>query len=94
MIRTDLLTTALLAVAVLAGGATAASADSCMVSDPTGTPLNVRDAPNGKVVGTLKNGSFVVMRDTVDVRGKRWAELQSTRPGGSVYVYREYVSCR
>jgi hypothetical protein len=26
------------------------------VTDPTGTPLNVLSAPNGKIIGTLANG--------------------------------------
>jgi hypothetical protein len=85
---------AILATAILAASLGAASADSCMISDPTGTPLNVRESPNGRVVGTLRNGSFVTMRDVVEVRGKRWAELASSRPGGTVYVLREYISCR
>jgi hypothetical protein len=30
----------------------------CIVTDPTGTPLNVRTEPqHGEIIGTLKNGS-------------------------------------
>jgi hypothetical protein len=86
--------TIFIAAAALAASLSAASADSCMISDPTGTPLNVRESPNGRIVGTLRNGSFVTMRDVVEVRGKRWAELTSNRSGGTVYVLREYISCR
>jgi hypothetical protein len=31
----------------------------CQVTDPTGTPLNVRDRPNGQVVNALRNGREV-----------------------------------
>jgi uncharacterized protein YraI len=82
------------AAVILAASLTAASAQQCMVSDPTGTPLNMRESPNGRIVGTLRNGVFVTLRDVVEVRGKRWAELAWDRPGGTVYVLREYVSCR
>jgi uncharacterized protein YgiM (DUF1202 family) len=28
----------------------------CTVADPTGTPLNIREEPNGKILGTWDNG--------------------------------------
>jgi hypothetical protein len=31
----------------------------CSVYDPTGTPLNIRTKPGGKVIGTIVNGSRV-----------------------------------
>ena len=31
----------------------------CIVSDPTGTPLNVRATPNGRIIGSLSNGTRV-----------------------------------
>jgi hypothetical protein len=36
---------------------------SCRLTDPTGTPLNVRTTPNGHVVGTLNNGIEVSVLD-------------------------------
>jgi uncharacterized protein YraI len=84
----------ILVAAALAASLTAAFAQQCMVSDPTGTPLNMRESPNGRILGTLRNGSFVTMRDVVEVRGKRWAEIATSRPGGTAYVLREFVSCR
>jgi hypothetical protein len=87
-------TTGLLTAVALLGIATGAAAQQCMVSDPTGTPLNMRESPNGRILGTLRNGTFVTMRDTVDVRGRRWAEIASNREGGTAYVLREFISCR
>lgn len=31
----------------------------CQVNDPTGTPLNLRNTPNGEIVGALNNGVSV-----------------------------------
>jgi hypothetical protein len=70
-----------LAAAALAASLAPAHAEQCRVSDPTGTPLNVRETPGGRIVGTLRNGSFVNMRDTVDDRR-------------DAYVVREYITCK
>jgi hypothetical protein len=35
------------------------SGKTCRVTDPTGTPLNARLRPNGKVVNRIKNGRNV-----------------------------------
>jgi hypothetical protein len=42
------------------GTGTAYAVDTCDVADPTGTPLNVRNQPNGKILFTLRNGTKVV----------------------------------
>ncbi|MDH7797882.1 MULTISPECIES: SH3 domain-containing protein [unclassified Beijerinckia] len=79
--------------AVLATEALAAG-DRCKVTDPTGTPLNVRTAPQGKVVGKLPNGAQVQMTATdSDAGGRTWAFISRMdgRPVG--WVYREFVSC-
>ncbi|MGE3248577.1 MAG: SH3 domain-containing protein [Beijerinckiaceae bacterium] len=68
---------------------------TCMVSDPTGTPLNVRRSPNGRIVGRVRNGQIVVVRGiTRDDRGRPWALLFSNDGASIGYVFREYVSCR
>jgi hypothetical protein len=38
------------------------NAEACLVKDPSGT-LNVRNAPNGLVTGTLKNGTLVAIEE-------------------------------
>jgi len=73
--------------------APAQAAGRCKVTDPTGTPLNVRDE-NKRIVGTLRNGGIVrVLRDGFDDAGKPWAYVatQGGRPIG--WVYREFISC-
>ena len=47
---------AALALLVCVNLAAAAEGERCKVTDPTGTPLNVRQSPNGKIIGTLANG--------------------------------------
>ena len=82
-----------------------ADADSvpCKVTDPTGTPLNVRDTPNGKKVGTLRNGTKVIMTgDSTDSKGRSWALVYwkggqrlkgSSGADNEGWVIREYISC-
>ena len=58
---------AAMALIISSGLAFAGDGDRCKVTDPTGTPLNVRDGPNGKVIGTLANGALGDRR----VQGRR-----------------------
>jgi hypothetical protein len=67
----------------------------CTVTDPTGTPLNVRDGPNGTITGTLSNGAAVTIAESkVADNGKPWVKVvdaETVRPIG--WVFREFVSC-
>jgi Bacterial SH3 domain len=56
-------------------GSPANAAWTCKVTDPTGTPLNVRSEPNSgaKVIGTLKNGLEVIIGEVTE--DGRWAEV-------------------
>ena len=46
------------------------------MTDPTGTPLNVRASPNGKIVGTLANGALVAIVESKDAaNGKPWVKI-------------------
>jgi hypothetical protein len=79
--------------ALLLGAAPALAGDRCKVTDPTGTPLNVRDI-NMKIIGTIRNGRIVqFLRDGSDPNGKPWAYIGAPdgRPIG--WVYREFISC-
>lgn len=74
-----------------------ASAQSlrCRIMDPTGTPLNLRDAPYGQIVGKLPNGMLVRRgRQTVDRNERPWVfvhNFETDEPMG--WVFREYVAC-
>jgi hypothetical protein len=75
--------------------ATTARAD-CIVADPSPTPLNVRTAPYGRIIGSLDNGQSVAIIDhTLDNSGRDWvyvSDPETERPIG--WVYREYVVCK
>ncbi len=65
-----------------------AASANCVVTDPTGTPLNICEEPNGKIVGTLRNGASVkILSTTYDSDGKLWANI------GVGWVFRESISC-
>lgn len=78
---------------LLAGaGDAAAQSGRCLVDDPTGTPLNVRTAPNGAIAGTLPNGARVDPLDETTVGTKRW--LFVSRDGERLgWVFAAYVVC-
>jgi uncharacterized protein YgiM (DUF1202 family) len=69
----------------------------CKVTDPTDTPLNVRNRPNGKVINKLKNGKQVdIIAQDADNQGRTWVKIAGFHNG--VYrewgwVIREFISC-
>lgn len=86
----------LLAATLACGLAAPALAQNrCAVTDPTGTPLNIRETPNGDIIGHVSNGAGIrVINTGSDERGRAWA-LISPRGRSHVvgWVYREFVSC-
>jgi hypothetical protein len=70
------LVVAAMALLISSGFASAAGGDRCKVTDPTGAPLNVRESPNGKIVGTLANGALVAIVEAKDAaNGKPWVKI-------------------
>ena len=69
----------------------------CKVTDPTGTPLNVRAMPNGRIVGTLRNGVEVyIIKIDYDSKGRPWVLVGRSRQsqsGAFGWVFREFISC-
>lgn len=67
----------------------------CQVNDPTGTPLNLRNTPNGEIVGALNNGVSVrVVQVGQDPRGRSWSLIARIADNQTLgWVYREYVAC-
>lgn len=68
----------------------------CYVEDPTGTELNVRSSPGGKIVGTVPNRQIVEIADRSSREGKEWVFIndweENSRPIG--WVYSRYIVCR
>lgn len=78
----------------VAAMATAASAQTCVVNDPSGTPLNVRARPYGAILGALHNGAPVEILDvTWDGRGRQWAYVAPLASGRRGWVFRDYLAC-
>jgi hypothetical protein len=73
--------------------APALAVERCRVTDPTGTPLNVRDA-NMNIMGTIENARIVIIRRYGrDARGKPWAFVETPEGDPIGWVDREFVSC-
>lgn len=72
-----------------------AYAETCLVADPTGTPLKYRSVPYGKVLGSLPNGTPIYINDwRIDKNGKPW--VRAFRHYNNRYlgwVYYNYLSC-
>jgi hypothetical protein len=86
-------TMALVTPALACGGA-----PICTVKDPTGTPLNIRMAPKGKIIGTAKNGTRLEFIDHQEIRGKRWARVARFDEGSisgdeGGWVFASYLKC-
>jgi hypothetical protein len=90
--RLGLLAAAFLSVVGIAPGL---AQNRCAVADPTGTPLNIRETPNGEIIGRVSNGAGIRLMNTgFDERGRPWA-LISPRGRSHIagWVYREFVAC-
>jgi hypothetical protein len=67
----------------------------CMVTDPTGTPLNVRESPNGAMKGTLINGKQVQpLRFASAANGKPWAYVSDATGREIGWVFFPYLTCK
>jgi hypothetical protein len=71
--------------------------DRCKVADPTGTPLNIRASPNGKILRTIKNDTIVyVEQTTLDSKNRSWVQIsQSIGNERKIlgWVFRDFISC-
>lgn len=69
----------------------------CQVTDPTGTPLNVRNSPNGRVINALRNGREVyILKTSYDSQGRTWVFVGGYYRGEYRvwgWVLREFISC-
>ena len=84
------------AVVLVMTSATAQAADRCLVTDPSGTPLNVRETPGGRIKATLDNGMVVEIGETgADGKGRRWGKIGAGRVAATIggWVLRDNISC-
>jgi len=69
------------------------SNSECVVFDPTGTPLNVRNRPNGTIIGALHNDTSVIVTDSTVASGKVWSKVVPIEAGKVGWVLRSYIDC-
>jgi hypothetical protein len=75
----------------------ASNTSQCRVMDPTGTPLNVRTSPDGRIVGNLPNDMLVTVIDHANRPDRQVVALyyiskfSDGKPVG--WVFRDFVSC-
>ena len=87
--------TILMCLAALTFGAAHSAHAECIVADPSPTPLNVRTAPHGRIVGALDNGQMVSILDiSIDNQGRPWVYVADDTGNPLGWVYREYVVCK
>ena len=68
----------------------------CVVNDTSGTPLNVRATPGGRIVNKLKNGTKVIVVNAVAGDGPSWMQVSVVRRGKRIvlgWVVERYLSC-
>lgn len=72
-----------------------AHAETCKVTDPTGTPLNARATPNGKIIGKVSNGKVIYTSEyDYDNKGRPWAMVFDAKNDRYIgWVFREFISC-
>jgi hypothetical protein len=70
---------------------------TCRVTDPTGTPLNVRLQPNGSIISKIRNQTIVYPQSiSQDENGKPWILIAVKKQGSEQvlgWVVREFISC-
>ena len=83
--------------ATTVGMSTAHAERVCKVTDPTETPLNIRDEPNGKIINKLRNDREVYVTEVAyDSRNRPWVHLEGYYKGEYRqwgWAIREFVSC-
>lgn len=68
--------------------------ENCKVADPTGTPLNIRSRPNGKILFTLRNGTGVGAENLSD--DQKWIEvfpLAGHNKDRKGWAYLDFLDC-
>lgn len=76
---------------------TSAFAEQCVIFDPSGTPLNVRNEPNGPILRTVPNGMQVdiikevaVQKNTIEL----WSFIADSLNGAQLgWVFSPYIRC-
>jgi len=67
----------------------------CVVTNPSGRPMNVRETPNGIIKEIIDNGSYVQpLRLASAENGMSWAYVADVRGRELGWMYVPYLACR
>jgi hypothetical protein len=67
---------------------------SCIVADPTDTPLNARAEPGGAIFATLRDGTTVRAMGRKMHNGKPWLYVEKWSGDNAVgWVFDDYMAC-
>jgi hypothetical protein len=95
--RRPMLAMGLAAALSAASGGAAIAVERCMVTDPTGTPLNIRSEPGGAIIGVYDNGTIIRATETrLDAKGRSWSKVGKLENGvvNTVgWVFTKFISC-
>lgn len=72
------------------------AATRCYVNDPTGTDLNYRTSPGGKVLGQIANqGGVTIVDQGKDNQGRAWIYIKSNESDMPLgWVIKSYLKCQ
>jgi hypothetical protein len=66
----------------------------CTVADPTGTPLNIRAAPQGNILRTIHNGVRVsAVEAKNDYKGSSWSRIMDGQGNSLGWVITRFLDC-
>ena len=75
--------------------AKASTGTICRTADPTGTPLNIRSAPDGKVARAIENGVQVrIVQTRQGADGHPWSLIERAGESRALgWAFRKYIDC-
>lgn len=93
--RASIVALALLGAVLGPPGAGAQQTATCQIADASGTPLNVRIGPQGRIIGRLRNGTVVRIAATArDHKDQAWVQVIENERGRTIgWVLRAHVRC-
>lgn len=70
-------------------------ATKCRVADPTGSQLNLRTTPNGRIITTIENDISVTIIDSAkDGQGRDWVYIERDESGIALgWAFKRFLNC-
>ena len=70
-------------------------ATKCRIADPTGSQLNLRTIPNGRIITTIENDISVTIIDSAkDGQGRDWVYIERDESGMALgWAFKRFLNC-